>query len=164
MKLNPLGLASAIMAFVSLALPWWVLTVESYSLSIYPWGWIGSGITVYRGQELSFIYIALAFIVIGGVLGVIGSFRVGKNGKRLLIISGIVAVLSLIIFASGLNSFLVRTFVKVKSLFYSGPFNGGWSASAYLSFGFWLALVTAILAFIAYVKHPIIETSEQNSK
>jgi hypothetical protein len=151
--INFLGFLSAIIAFLSLYLPWWTLTVDIYGISIYPWGWSEREMYVYRPQELSFIYMALAFVVIGGVLGVIGSFKV-RGGKKLLIVSGIFAMLSLAIFAFGLHLFLGRTFVNVKTLFYSGPFNGGAYASCYLSFGFWLALVATILSFIAYLKYP----------
>jgi len=153
LKLNILGVVSAILAFISLALPWWVLTVEGLgTVSFYPWGVTG-GWAAMAGYALA-IYSALILIVISGVLGLIGSAKIGGRGRTFVLVAGILAILSVVIFAGGLQSFVASVFIKVKSLFYSGPYNGGYTASAYLSFGFWLALVAAIIAFVAYLKYP----------
>jgi len=93
----------------------------------------------------------------------VGSLIVGKNGKMILVIAGILALLSIIIFAVGLQG----EFSDLTAAGYPGDIglfsSGSWSFmgatmdySTYLTFGFWLALVAAILAFISLVKHPMV--------
>lgn len=80
----------------------------------------------------------------------------------ILIVAGILALLSIIIFAAGLQGELskappVSGFPEV-GLFSSGSWSfmgASMDYSSYLSFGFWLALIAAILAFISLLKHPM---------
>jgi len=166
-KLNLLGVASAILAFSSLALPWWVLHMGKYSYVLFfPWGTeelVGSGLLFVwnkLGNYALAIYVALAFILISGILVLVGSLMVGKRGRMLLVAAGISAVLYIATFAGGLESFLIhwhsgghpRTFY-IDSVWL-----------AYLSFGFWTALVAAILAFVASLKHPLIPSKTVSSQ
>lgn len=148
LKLNVLCVISAILAFISLALPWWVLTADGMPLSIFPWGishgWLGP-------MHYAFVfYSALALIVTSGILALISSARAGS--KKMLS-AGILALLSLVTFIGGLESLILTKFPRVNSPFYWGPYDGGLQAFAYLSSGFWLALVAAIIAFVAYKKY-----------
>ena len=113
-------------------------------------------------MELWFGWAAFALIVIAGIVAVVGSAIVGKTGKTILVVAGILALLSIIIFAAGLQGELskqapVLGFPKV-GLFSSGSWSfmgASMNYSSYLSFGFWLALVAAIIVFISLGKHPM---------
>jgi hypothetical protein len=167
LKLNITGLVGGILAFVSLALPWWTLSVSSavtgfgnfsVDVSIYPYmaSMAGLGVTAI---DLWFGWIALAFIIVGGLLGIIGSLK--PDRAKVLLISGALALVSIIIFAVGLQIMLLQGLGLDSSIFLFG--SGSLSASeygadvnylAYLSFGFWIALIAAIMMFAASRKKP----------
>jgi tellurite resistance protein TehA-like permease len=77
-------------------------------------------------------------------------------------VAGILALLSIIIFAIGLQGEL-STAVPVAGLPEVGLFSSGsysllgvsMDYSTYLTFGFWLALIAAIIAFVASTMHPV---------
>lgn len=150
MKINYIGIVAGILAFVSIALPWWTMSVtvdstsESWSVYLYQQ-------TVSTGTapnlNMWYAWAALGIIVISGILLIVGS--VTSMGKKLLVGGGVLALISIIIFAVGLQMDLSDLFSGTVGLF-SAPS----PASAYLTFGFWLALVAMILAFVAYVRHP----------
>jgi hypothetical protein len=174
LKVNYIGIVASIIAFISLALPWWTVTMSaefmgikvSADVSVYPSQATASalGISQSVAMNLWFSWATLALIVTAGVAAIVGSLIIGKTGKIILMVAGILMLLSIIIFASGLQSELSKGvpaigFPKV-GLFSSGS----WSFfgvsmpmdySSYLSVGFWLALVAAILAFISLLKHPV---------
>jgi len=174
LKLNYIGIVAAIIAFISLALPWWtmsasagveVITVRT-DVSIYPYKATASatmGMSATVAMDLWFGWAALALIVIAGITGIVGSVIVGKTGQMVLIVAGILALLSIIIFAAGLQSELSKAppvlgLRKVGLFFsHSWSYDGHISEeySTYLSFGFWLALVSAIITFISLIKHPM---------
>ncbi|MGQ9641750.1 MAG: hypothetical protein ACUVUF_06480 [Candidatus Bathycorpusculaceae bacterium] len=117
-------------------------------------------------MELWFCWVALALIVIAGVAGIVGSVLIGEKGKRILLIAGILALLSIIIFAVGLQNELSKAppvpgFPSV-GLFSSGSFTFmeemSMQYSSYLTIGFWLALVAAIMTFVSLLKHPKTES------
>ena len=122
------------------------------------------GVSQIVAMELWFGWAALALVVIAGIAGIVGSVIVGKTGKLILIVAGILALLSIIIFAAGLQSELsteapVSGFPEV-GLFSSGSYDfmgASMDYSTYLSFGFWLALVAAILTFVSLPRHPTVE-------
>lgn len=151
MKPNYIGIIGGILAFVSLALPWWTMTVSimgiSMSADLYLYK-SGTDTTVEIGLEW-YCWAALALVLLGGILGIVGS--VTEYGKKLLIGGGALALLSIIIFAVGLQMDLSGTPV---GLFSSVTYMGA-SYSTYLSFGFWIALVAAIMMFIAPKKAPV---------
>jgi len=196
LKINYIGIVAGIIAFISLVLPWWTMplsgtiTVEfmevemSGDISVYTYDArvtmeaMGFKETESMVDDFSiwYGYVALALIVIAGVAGIVGSLIVGKNGKMILVVAGTLALLSIIIFAAGLDHELVTpqeatgepelTNVRASGsfgLFSSGSFSADvpgmgsmeFDYSTYLTFGFWLALVAAIIAFVSLLKHPM---------
>jgi len=172
LKANYIGIVAAIIAFVSLALPWWTMTMSaevmgmkvSADVSVYPSQATASAMGVSQSvvMELWFCWAALALIITAGVTAIVGSLIIGKTGKMILMVAGILTLLSIIIFALGLQAELSKG-VPVIGFPKAGLFSSGsWSFgevsmdySSYLSFGFWLALVAAIIAFISLLKHPV---------
>ncbi|KPV61710.1 MAG: hypothetical protein AOA66_1680 [Candidatus Bathyarchaeota archaeon BA2] len=170
MKINYIGVVATVIAFISLALPWWTMTTSaeaigikvSADVSVYPHQARASAMGVARtvAMELWFGWVALALIVIAGVTGIVGSVIIGKTGKMILIVAGILTLLFILIFAAGLQNELSKA-APVPGLPTVGLFSSGsWTFmgttmdySTYLSFGFWLALVAAIIAFISLLKH-----------
>jgi hypothetical protein len=139
----------------------------------------------YLGFPILYGYMSLALIAMAGVLAVVGSITVGKNGKIILLVAGTLALLSIIIFVAGLPGVLANL---PKALEQEAPFFAGFpkvgligsgsftstsmggapgiptvtvriSYSSNLSIGLWLALVTAIvtaiIAFVSLLKHPV---------
>ena len=174
LRLNYLGFIGGILALISLALPWWSL---NYSGS--PMGSIVSvegNLYLYQttvttiGVSLSastnhpwYCSIALAFVVLGGLLGLAGS--VIANGRRtVLSLGGILALFSIIIFAVGLQNQISNGsgFPAGVGLFSSGSYGHlGMDYSSYLSFGFWLALVAAITMFATLTRERTPESAER---
>jgi len=173
LKINYIGIVAGVVAFISLALPWWTMTMSaeaggmtmSMDVSIYPYQARTSvmGVSQTFNMELWFGWAALALIALAGIAGIVGSVLVAKTGKTLLMVAGILALLSIIIFAVGLQGEL-STAVPVAGLpevglFSSGSFDFGagifMDYSTYLTFGFWLALIAAIIAFVASTMHPV---------
>jgi len=147
---NLLGVVSAILAFNSLALPWWVVDGRVLDPLIFPWGQDGVSMGAlgwwYWITEFNYdkaMYAAVAFILISGVLALLGCLVVGRKGRFLLFTAGLFAVLSVVTFAGTLQSFL-QSLKVIQQIF---------GFERYLSFGFWAALAAAILAFIASFRH-----------
>jgi len=167
LKPNILGLIGCVMAFISLVLPWWSMTLSasamgisySESVSIYTYqatvsasaGAMGFSSTV--NVNLWYGWAALALIIVGGTLGVAGSLL--TKGRPLILIGGLLVLLSVIIFAVGLQSELsqpLATGFPQTSLFSSGSYGSSFGSASYmtyLSVGFWIALVSAIMIFVA---------------
>lgn len=171
MKVNYIGIVTGIVAFISLVLPWWTMSASagfegitmSADVSIYPHQATASamGMSATVAMDLWFGQAALALIIIAGIAAIVGSLIIGKTGKMVLIVAGILALLSIIIFAAGLQVELSKappvSFFPEVGLFSSGSwgyFGASFEYSTYLSFGFWLALIAAIIAFISLSKHP----------
>lgn len=167
-----MGIVGAIIAFISLALPWWAMSMSaeamgikmSADVSVYPHMATAStmGVSQTVAMELWFGSAALVLVVMAGVLGIVGSLVVGNNGKMILVVAGILALLSIVIFAAGLQGELSKAApvsgFPVVSLFSSGSYSfmgASMGYSSYLSFGFWLALIAAIITFISSAKHPM---------
>ena len=162
------------MAFVSLVLPWWAYSFSSSAMgnSYY------DGATLYLYQaKVTIIGIpmtasnpwysstALAIVVLSGSLGLIGSV-VATSRRTIFALSGTLALFSVIVFAAGLQNDISNGAVgglpRGASLFSSGSyglFGSSFNYSAYLSFGFWLALVAAMVMFAAITKEPAKATS-----
>jgi hypothetical protein len=171
---NIIGIVGGILAFISLLLPWWTFTISasamgiSYSFDMAAYLYqvtcntnipgFPSGTT---SPDVWWCSVALALIVIGGLLGIIGSI-VTPFGSKLLIGGGVLTLLSVVIFAAGLQGDLAKvagitSMIPGMSigLFSSGSLNFmgvTLSYSTYLSFGFWIAIVAAILMFVAFKK------------
>jgi hypothetical protein len=160
LKPRYLGIAGAIIAFVSYALPWWTTTLSlgvSYSLYVNE-----AAASFPASMNLWYAWTALAVIIIGGVLGILGSLV--QSTRLVLLVGGMLALLSVAIFAVGLqnqlsdlgSSFWGLTFSggPTVGLFSSGSYSGV-DYATYLSFGFWLALISAILMLAACRKRPV---------
>lgn len=171
MKPNYIGIVGGILAFISLALPWWTMSMSSsimtmsYSVdvSVYPYQAKASamGMSITFTMELWFGWVALVLVVLGGLLGILGSL-LSNQRKRLLISGGVLALLSIVIFAIGLQNELLKAPVvpgfPTVGLFSSSSYDylgASMNYSTYLSFGFWLALVAAIIMFIASMRKPV---------
>lgn len=139
MKLNVLGLIAAILAFITIILPWYSDSVSNYSLLDF--FNIASSVGFAGGTVL--ILATLVLIVIGGLIGLFSSFVIGKKGRIFLTVAGVLVILSPIVFA-------VRVMDVGLPLF--GSYGG---ASVYVSFGFFLAVVAAILIFVSLRRHPM---------
>jgi len=161
LKLNFVGIIGGILAFVSLALPWWTLTLSaagySVDVSVYPYRVLAAGVTI--NMDVWYGWAALALVVIGGILGILGG--VMEYGKKLLVGGGVLALLSVIVFAVGLQMELPELFtvgITGVGLFSSGSFTMYETLInylSYLSFGFWLALVGAVIMLVASRKRPV---------
>jgi len=151
LKPNYIGIVGGILAFVGVALPWWTISASAagitMSADLYLYQVSGMGMTI--GVNEWYCWAALALGALGGVLGIVGS--VTEYGKKLLIGGGALALIAIIIFAVGLQMQLSGT---PYGLFSSGTI-GGASFSTYLTFGFWIALVAAIVMFVASRKQPV---------
>jgi hypothetical protein len=97
----------------------------------------------------------LPFVIVGGIIGMAGCIL--SDRKKLLTSSGILVLSSLVVFAVGLLSelsqiTLVAGFPMV-GLFSSGStmWNSYWTIryTTYLSYGFWMALLGAVLMLAA---------------
>ncbi|HEX9863161.1 MAG TPA: hypothetical protein VGB11_07770 [Candidatus Bathyarchaeia archaeon] len=163
MKLNIIGIVGGILAFVSLALPWWTMSVGyggiSMDFSVYPYMASMGGLGDASVLNLWYGWVALALIIVGGLLGIVGSLTLGK--AKMLSAGGALALVSIIIFAVGLQldflSIPATEGSPTFTLFGSNTISSsGYDISyfAYLSFGFWIALAAAIVMFAASRKKP----------
>jgi hypothetical protein len=135
----------------------------SVDVSVYPFMASMSGLDV-SGISLWYGWVAFALIIVGGLLGIMGGVKPDK--AKMLSIGGALALVAIIIFAVGLQ----LDFLSIPSTEGSPSFAlfGGGSISvsgydvsyfAYLSFGFWIALVAAIVMFAASRKKPAAVTA-----
>lgn len=152
MKLNYIGIVGAIVAFISLALPWWTVTATvSYfgygSTSTGNWYLYNAG-SYGVGMNLWYDWVAILFVILAGILGLAGS--IVQNGKKILIGGGLLAVLAIIVFPLGLQMDLSSNNSPIG--IFSSTSASGYSYSTYLSFGFWLALVSAIIMLVAAMR------------
>ena len=168
MRLNILGFVAAILALVSVLLPWWGMSaslgVTKSSLNVHPWGVITdlpaemaeipeiADITSALGVDEGVVLIpswiwyvpaAMALVIVGAVLGFAGSSMIERKGKIFLASAGILMVLSAVIFVVGLSSDAGELLFTNRSNF-----------STYFSLGFLQALVAAGLAFFSLVAEP----------
>lgn len=137
MKINILGLIASILVFISIILPWWQISAFGITADYYQYQYSVAGYN-FSALDLMPDYwfgpTALAFVLISGVIGIVGSILVNK-GKIALVVAGVFALLSIIVFAAGVVNLM-------------GSFEG------YPYVGFFLALVAAILQFISIAMHP----------
>jgi len=141
----------------------------SFGISVYPYMARVTGFdNLDLGLSLWYGWVVLALIVIGGLLGIIGSAKSGNN--KLLSVGGGLALFSVIIFAVGLQldflnlpsglgsgTVIYGSGSQALVLFGIGSLGGGFeNYFAYLSFGFWIALVAAIVMFIASRRKPVV--------
>jgi len=179
-KINYVGIIGGILAFISLALPWWTMNLStsavipiSIDISIY----LYKGAVSFMGFMLDlpisvwYGWSTLAFIVLGSILGILGSI-ISDKGKVMLGAGGALILLSMLIFAVALQIELLKG-ISIPSLtgtgtslqlpgitlFSSGSLNimeTQINYSNYLSFGFWLALIATIIMFISLRKARVV--------
>jgi len=144
MKLNYFGIVGAILAFVSIALPWWTESAFglNYDLKLFDQGTF-STLNNWYG------WVALLLVLIGGIMGLWGS--VMSDGKKILMGGGLLAFIAIIIFPIGLQTDLMRLNAPF-GIFFNGTISSV-NVSTYLTYGFWLALVAAIIMLIA-IRYP----------
>jgi hypothetical protein len=162
-KLNNLGILGGIVAFASLVMPWWNMTANvpitglgnstSIDFPLYLYSTSARILTNPPSQVISlnlwFCWVALALIVLAGVLAIVGSIMIGK-GNRILLVGGIIGLLSIVVFAIGLQIEL-STAGSGLDLFKTASDTWG-TLAAYLSFGFWGALVAGVTMLVAAVR------------
>jgi len=99
--------------------------------------------------NLWFCWVTLALVALAGILAIVGSMIIGK-GNRILLIGGVIGLLSIVVFAIGLQIEL-STAGSGLDLFKTA--SGTWGTLAtYLSFGFWGALVAAVTMLVAAMR------------
>jgi len=156
LKINYIGIVGGILAFISVALSWWTFSASAGGISTSVDLYIYQTGTLYGTTTATwYTWSALALIIIGGLLGLVGSLT--AMGKKVLIGGGVLALLSIVIFAVGLQMDLSNVPVSGIGLFSSGSISIGTisvSWSTYLSYGFWLALVAMILMFVGAMRAP----------
>jgi hypothetical protein len=171
LKPNYLGIIGGILAFIALVLPWWVMSISSsvmgtafsgeLSVNLYQATATVMGISTTVSLNLWFGWTALVFVVIGGLLGLAGSLI--TSGRRMVLaLGGILVLLSIIVFAAGLQNQISSGSLATGYPTGAGLFSGGSytylgtsiNYSTYLSFGFWLPLVAAIIMFAALTRKP----------
>jgi len=170
LKLKYVGLAGGAIAFVSLLLPWWTMAIswtanifgtqmtQSMELNVYPYKSglsVGSRVTLPVDINLVSGTVVVLLVVIGGLLGITGSL-IKQRSSMIIAVGGMLVLLSAALFIVNMHSELLRSeplAVEVPrvGLFSTGTFGVAFtrSYSAYLSFGFWLALVGGAITLIA---------------
>jgi hypothetical protein len=180
LRLNLLSIFGVIFIFASLTQTWWIMNAGVYGVyDHYGTGWgskvvslylyqvnvttdytfqtfiLESGLSAAVNLDIWYGWTALPLVIVGGIIGVIGCTL---SKRKMLLISGIIVLSSVVVFVVGLFSELWQGIVIVGfpkvSLFSSG--STMWNSHltiryiAYLSYGFWMALLGAVLMFAAY--------------
>ena len=154
-----IGIIGAIIALIGLALPWWTyVQTPSYSYSIYLYqttahigGASVGGASVIGPMNLWYGWVAFVLLVLGALFGIAGSLI---QARAILVIGGVLPLISAIVFAAGLQNQLSSTSGgSGVGLFSTGSFFV-YSYTTYLSFGFWFALIGAIVMLAALLKKP----------
>lgn len=158
------------MAFVSLLMPWWTVTATVPVIGLgnstaidFPMYLYATSTGVLANPpsqvvifDLWFCWIALALVTLAGILAIVGSTVTGR-GKLILLIGGVVALLSIVLFAIGLETELSATGSGLD-LFKTA--SGTWGTlTAYLSFGFWGALVAGATMLVAAMRSGVMTTA-----
>ena len=150
-----IGIAGSILVFVSLVLPWWTASVTGMGLSASLNMYVYNTNFVTRDVQLgvAWTWLVLVLVTVSGLLGIAGSTGEREINEKLLISSGLLTLLSLLIFAAGVQFLVLGNLVMGAPfvLFSSSSYND-FSYLSYLSYGFWLAAGAAILLLYASTK------------
>jgi hypothetical protein len=159
-KLNYLGILGAIVAFASLTMPWWNITAiipimglgnsTAIDFPLYLYSTSASIIvnpsTLVVSLDLWFCWVTLPLVASAAIFAIVGSIAIGK-GNRILLVGGVVGLFSIVIFAIGLQTEL-SALGSGLNLFTIA--SGLWGRlTAYLSYGFWAALLAAVAMLVA---------------
>jgi len=166
-KLNYVGILGGILAFVALIMPWWTETASvpvmglgnstAIDLPLYLYETSASVLanppTRVVTLGLWFCWATLALAALGALWAIVGSSVSGK-GKWILVFGGVVGLLSIVVFAVGLQSELSRIGSGLD-LFTAA--SGTWGTlTTYPSFGFWGAFVAAAIMLVAARRSAVI--------
>jgi len=159
LKANYIGILGAVIAFVSLVLPWWSMTLSSsvvgasfsFDANLYLYQ-LANSVADFSLANSWYAWAALALVLIGAILALAGSLM--EKGRMLLAGGGVLEIVAMVIFAVGLMTDLsgIAEFVGIGLFSNISVF--GANVSTYLSYGFWLALVAAIMMFAASAWRP----------
>jgi hypothetical protein len=168
LKVNYFGIAAAVLALVSLALSWFSVTMTAYGASInmqftaflYQIHGTVNGVSASAFPNVWFVWGALVLMMAVAAGCFAGSFLAGRKELLLLLTTGILALLALLVFGAGLlsSNYANSNFepASVMGLFSSNAFGltannamqYGYDFVWYFSYGFWLAIGAAIMAFV----------------
>jgi hypothetical protein len=171
-NLNYLGILGAILAFASLTMPWWNITAIipimglgnstaiDFPLYLYSTSAniIATPSTQIMSMDLWFCWVTLSLVASAGILAIVGSTVNGK-GNRILLVAGVTGLLSIVIFAIGLQTEL-SDLGSGLNLFTMA--SGTWGMlTAYLSYGFWGVLVATVTMLVAAARGGVRGTAPQ---
>jgi hypothetical protein len=148
-----IGLVSGILVLVSTVLPWYSYSFYDYGGSLITYSLLdlvnyglNSPFEPAVGRAL-FMISAWALVLLGGLLGfasaVVMSMYEGKRAKALLAVSGMFVLLSPTVLAAG----FVNAGIPLYGLVGAHPY----LAVAFLSYGFYCAIIAGILMLTAFI-------------
>jgi len=157
-------------AFASLVMPWWTATASVPVVGLGNSTAIDFPLYLYEASasvlgnppsqvvtlDLWFCLPTLALLALASILAIVGSVMIGK-GKWILLIGGVLALLSIVVFAVGLWTELSRVGSGLD-LFKTVTENWG-TISTRLSFGFWGGLIAGVVMLLAAVRSRAIATA-----
>jgi uncharacterized membrane protein len=163
-KPNIIGIVGGFLAISSLIFPWWTVSVVFHFMGIDQPAYMS--LYLYRADtsalgwsrsshlNLSFGWVTLALVVFASLFGIAGGLL---RRTRMVLIGGSCVIVSMIVFVAALQSELLNGPVVpwgfiVTGVFSSATIDQGYLSSAsytaYLSFGFWIALAAAIILLV----------------
>lgn len=169
LKPDVASIVGGLLAMSSLAFPWWTVSVVFQLMgmdglgymSLYLYradtsalGWSGSS-----HLNLWFGWITLALVVSASFLGILGGLL---RRTRMILIGGSCAIASMMVFVAALQNELLNGPIVpwgfiVTGVFSSATIDQGYLSSvsytAYLSFGFWIALAAAVILLVSVKYH-----------
>jgi hypothetical protein len=165
LKLNFIGIIGGILGFVSLALPWWTASISAYygasfsaDISVYLYQVTAFGQSTTPTSDYWYVWAALALVLTGSVLALVGSVITFKR-RVLLGLAGALVLAGVVLFPvalqwsiSNAEGLIGQSAPAGVGVFSSGSYGqGAFSASymTYLTFGFWIALTGAVLMLVA---------------
>ena len=171
MKINYLGIVAAFACFASLSLSWITLTMTAYGapikmqFTVYLWQIHGiiNGVSANTSLSVWFGGSALLMMMAAGVCCLAGVLLASRKGRVLLLAAWILALSALVVFGAGfLSSNYANSDLEPQSVMNLFPQNTfeisvgtamqyGYNFAWFLSYGFWVALGSTILAFAAAV-------------
>lgn len=130
----------------------------SATVSIYPYQATISSVGLlspYISVNLWYGWTALVLLIIGAIVGIAGSLSTKE--KLVIFIGGFIILLAIVIFTIGLQSQLTQplaTDFPHAGIFSSGSYGtrAEFNYISYLSYGFWIALASAIILFVAAIR------------
>jgi hypothetical protein len=171
-NLNHLGILGAIVAFASLTMPWWNTTAvipimglgnsTAMDFPLYLYSTSGNIIATPSTQVMSldlwFCWVTLLLVASAGILAIVGSTVIGR-GNRILLVGGAVDLLSIVVFAIGLQTELSAL---GSGLCIFTMASGTWGRlTAYLSYGFWGTLAATVTMLVAAARGSVKRTAPQ---